>query len=753
MGCRMMRSKADFKSMLSGKKQAGVRTLALAMLLCFLSGPALARPLDFNDDQPFDIAAKELTHDEEKQTVTASGQVEVVQGEKVLRADKIVYNLETDVVSAIGNVALVDETGDVHTAEYVELSGDLKQGYVQGLLSVLADGSRFTSAEAKREDGVRTTMKNASYTPCKVCEEKPNPVWQIKADKIEHDQETKSVKYKNARLEILGVPLAYSPIFTHADPTVERKSGFLRPDYGWSDDVGTFVEAGYYFGDISPDMDATVRVRPTTKAGVLVMGEWRQRFEKGRLQLNGSGVVSDRREEDGRIEEDRKRGHIFATGLYDINDKWRAGLDIERVSDKGYLRFYDISNENVLENEVYAERFAGRNYSRVSAMNFQDVRLGVRPEQPDILPMAEHRMYGEPISALGGRWTVGASALALHRDKNGQDMQRASTDIGWQRRDIFPVGLVTQMDLSARADFYSLQNRDIAVADPGRDDNSNRGRGMAVAGVLASYPMVKRLEKSQMVIEPIAGVSVSPQVDENDSGISNEDSLDIQLDTSNLFSLNRFTGVDGQEDGTRANYGLRTGLYGDNGRYGKVFVGQSYRFDEDDIFPEGSGLEDNSSDIVGQINLGLSKYLSADYRFQLDNRNLTMRRHELQAMGGNDTFTLNIGYIYFDRVVGTGFNEPREQFQTEGVYKLTQYWSVNAYTLHDLGQEPGLRKAAGGLTYQDECFTFSLQGSRNLINEASGENGTVLMARIGFKNIGEISTPKIQLQGAENDTP
>lgn len=738
---------------MAGGKKAGAATLALAMLLCFLSGPALARPLDFNDDQPFDIAARELTHDDQKQTVTASGQVEVVQGEKILRADKIVYNLETDIVSAMGNVALVDETGDVHTAEYVELSGDLKQGYVQGLLSMLSDGSRFTAAEAKRQDGVRTTMTAASYTPCKVCEEKPNPVWQIKADKVEHDQETKSVKYKNARLEILGVPLAYSPIFSHADPTVERKSGFLRPDYGWSDDLGTFVEAGYYFGDIRPDMDATLRVRPTTRAGVLMMGEWRQRFEKGRLQLNGSGVVSDRREEDGRIEEDRKRGHIVAEGLYDINDTWRAGLNIERASDKGYLRFYDLSNENVLENEIYAERFAGRNYTRVSAMNFQDVRLGVRPEQPDILPMTEHRMYGEPVSSLGGRWTLGASALALHRDSDGQDMQRISSDIGWQRRDIFASGLVTQLDLSARADFYALQNRDIAVAQPGRAEDSHRGRGMAVAGLTASYPLVRRLEKSQWVVEPLAGVSLSPQIDETDSGISNEDSLDIQLDTSNLFSHNRFTGVDAQEDGARVNYGLRTGLYGDNGRYGKVFVGQSYRFDEDNIFPQGSGLEDNSSDIVGQINLSLSDYLRADYRFQLDNRHLTMRRHELQAMGGNDRFTLNLGYIYFDRVIGTGFNEPREQFQAEGVYKLTKYWSVNAYALHDLGQEPGLRKASAGVTYQDECFTFSLQGQRNLINEASGENGTVLMARIGLKNIGEISTPKIQLQGAEDDTP
>lgn len=740
------------------RARASGRALALVFALLLsgtalmgVSGAAFARPLDFNDDQPVNIAAKELTHDETGQTVTATGNVEMVQGGKILRADKIVYNLSTDVVSAIGNVALLDETGDVHTAEYVELSGDLKQGYVQGLLSMLADGSRFTAVEARREDGRRTTMTEGSYTPCKVCEEKPNPVWQIKAEKVEHDQENHSIKYKNARLEILGVPLAFAPIFSHADPSVERKSGFLRPDYGWSNDVGTFVEGGYYFGDIAPDMDATVRVRPTTRAGVLMMGQWRQRFEAGKLQIDGSGVVSDRREEDGRLEGDRKRGHIFASGLYDINEKWRAGLNIERASDKGYLRLYDISNENVLENEIYAERFAGRNYTRVSAMNFQDVRLGVRPDQPDILPMAEHRMYGEPSSSLGGRWTAGVSALALHRDDNGQSMQRASADIGWQRRDVLPVGLVMQTDLSARGDFYALQDRDAAVLNPGLDPESNRGRAMAVAGVTASYPLVKRFEKSQVVIEPIIGASISPQVDENDDGIANEDSIDIQLDTSNLFAYNRFPGIDGQEDGARMNYGLRTGVYGDNGRYAKVFIGQSYRFDDDDIFPQGSGLEDNSSDIVGQINLGLSRYLRADYRFQLDNRHLTMRRHELLANGGNDRFGLNVGYIYFDGIAGTGFTESREQLQLEGVYHLTEFWSVNAYTLTDLGEEPGLRKASAGITYEDECFTFSLQGSRNLINEASGENGTVLMARIGFKNIGEVSSPKIKLQGAEDE--
>lgn len=720
-------------------------------LACLLSTAApvqtfAAEPLQFSTTDAVNIEASQMVHDDNTDTVTATGGVKIIQGQKILRADKVVYNMATDTVSAIGNVALLDETGDVYYSEYVELSSDLKNGYVQGLRALLADGSRFTAVEARHEQGNRTTMTEASYTPCEVCEEDPDPIWQIKADKVIHDKEKKTIEYKNARLELLGVPLAFTPVFVHADPSVKRKSGFLRPRFGWTDDVGTYVEGGYYFGDIAPNIDATLHVRPTTRAGVLTQAQWRQRFEDGRLQIDASGAQSDRLEQDGTTSADRWRGHVFANGLYDINDKWRAGFDAERVTDKGYLRLYDLSGENVLESEVYAERFSGRNYSRIGALNFQDIRLGLRPEQPDILPRMEHRMIGEPDGLLGGRWTAGVSTLSLLRNENAQDVQRATADIGWERRDIFPVGLVTRTHMSARGDFYSLNDRTAAVTNPGLDPDSNQGRATATAGVTASYPMVKRVPKGQLVIEPMFGGSISPQVDENDNGIPNEDSIDIQLDSSNLFANNRFPGIDRQEDGARMTYGMKAGLYGDNGRFGKVFLGQSYRFDEDNVFPQGSGLEDNSSDIVGQINLGLSKYLSADYRFQLDNRSLSMRRHELQASAGNDDISVNVGYMYIDSVAGTGFTESREQLQVDGGYRLTPNWTLNAYSLVDLGQEPGLRRASLGVLYTDECFTFGIEGRRNIVRDISGENGTVILMRLGFKNLGEISTPKIELR-------
>ena len=719
--------------------------LAAAFLVVSVAAAQAAAPVQVSN-QPVNFQARELSHDDVAQTVTAIGDVELVQGNKILRAEKMVYHLDTDTVEAIGNVSFLDEKGNVSFSEYASLNRSMKDGFVHSLLALLADGSRFTAAEAKREDGKVLTLTDASYTPCKVCESDSRPLWQIKADKVVHDEVEHTVKYKNARLEVAGIPLAFAPIFSHADPSVKRKSGFLRPQFGYSSEQGAYAQGGYYFGDIKPETDVTLQVRPTTQKGVLVQGEWRQRFTNGNMQIDGSFAQSDRREEDGRVEEDRLRGSIAAKGLFDIDDKWRAGFDAQRVSDKEYLRLYDISKANVLENTAYAERFAGRDYTRIEARNFQDVRLGPRPEQPDVLPSLQHRSIGEPNGVLGGRWTAGASTLELYRPDTGQDVQRGSLDLGWERRDVTPLGVVTRVGLSGRSDFFAVQDSDASKLNPGIENNTFRSRGMAVASAEASYPFVKRLEKSQVLIEPVVGASISPQVDDTPLAVPNEDSIDILLDTNNLFADNRFPGIDRVEDGARVNYGIRAGLYGDNGRYGKVFVGQSYRFDDDMIFPVGSGLDEKASDFVGQINASVSKYLSGDYRFQMDNRDFVIHRHEFQAHLGNDIVNVNGKYIFIDPTAGTGFTESRQQALVDGTYKFRPNWWVNAGALADMGEEPGFRKAQLGINYADECFSFSLQGARNLINEASGENGTVLMLRVGLKNLGEFSSPDIQLE-------
>src|SRR3546814_21740 len=183
------------------------------------------------------------------------------------------------------------------------------------------------------------------------------PRWQIKAVRVVHDQEEQLIQYEDAWMEIFGVPIAYTPYFEHPDPTVDRKSGFLSPTFGISDDLGFTVETPYYF-NIAPDKDATLAPLVMTKQSVVLIGEYRQRFTEGQIDLGGSATVADR---DGR--QDQFRGHIESTGQFDIDDDWRWGFDVNRVTDKTYLRFYNFDSEKNLTNRAFAEGFDGRNYA------------------------------------------------------------------------------------------------------------------------------------------------------------------------------------------------------------------------------------------------------------------------------------------------------------------------------------------------------------------------------------------------------
>ncbi len=707
-------------------------------------------PLSTDQDAAVDFQANEVSYDRTLQLVSASGDVQMVQEGQTLRADRVTYDMPQDKVRAEGNVILTTPVGDVHNADSVELTDAMRSGMIKGMLSRLTDGSRFTASEGQRIAGDKTTMKDATYTPCNVCETNPDPLWQLKAEKVIHDEKNKSVEYKNARMEFAGVPFFYTPVFSHPDPSVKRKSGFLRPEYGWSSDVGGYVEGAYYFGDIAPNADATLRVRPTTERGVLTQSEWRQRFERGRFNLDGGWVRSDRDEEDGRIEQDRERGHFFADGLFNLSDTWRAGFDVATVSDKSYLRLYDVSNEDILENTLYVERLAGRDYTNLRGLAFRDLRLGPRPDQAQIIPQLSHRMLGRPEGLLGGRWEMGLNTMYLHRpDAGEQNVQRASMDLGWERRFVADAGLVTTMRASGRVDNYEVQDNNLVP--PGVDDETEDLRGNAVLNMVTSYPVQKRFDNLNWLVEPMFGAALSPNVDEKEFDIPNEDSLDIMIDTSNLFSDNRFAGIDRQEDGARINYGVKTGLYGDGGYFGSLFLGQSRRFENAAYYPNGSGLEDKNSAYVGLINLGLGEGLQADYRFQFDNDNLASQRHEFGAASTIGPLTATGRYLYVNGITGTDFTETREQAEIAAEYRFTPIWRAYGSALHDLGEEPGLRRAGLGLAYADECFSFALEGVRNLTNDAAGDSETVVTARIGFKNIGEFSGPDISLRNEQKE--
>ncbi len=704
-------------------------------------------------EQAVDLEADELIHDEGTQTVTATGNVELVQAGRILKADLVSYNLLTDQVRATGNVVLSENDGTTYFADDVELTQDMRDGFVEAIHILLADGSRFSAQEGTRRDTV-LSLKQATYTPCEPCKEDPSrpPLWQLRAKEVEHDETEKRISYRNAWFEFAGVPMAYTPYFSHPDGTERQKSGLLLPWAGYDSELGASYRQEYYWG-IAPDKDATLGVVAYTSVNPVVTGEYRQRFDDAEIQLNGSATSSDRKDSVGGQTvtlEDEARGHLFADARWDIDDKWRSGLHARVASDDQYLRQYDIESDDVLENEIYVERFSKRNYAVGRMMAFQDVRTSERQvDQPAVLPEVVASFYGDPNATLGGRWSGELSALGLYRDGNGQDVARSSAELGWQRRYITGFGLVNKFDAMVRGDAYNIQDRDLSAGVS--DGDSTLVRGFALANLQTSYPVAKRFSSSQMVIEPLVSVTTGTDVD-SDDGIPNEDSQDFTLDPINLFEPNRSPGYDLIEDRSHMTYGLRTGLYGDNGYRGEIFFGQSRRFEEsDNPFLPGSGLSDKNSDYVGQVTVGLGTDFNLDYRVQLENENMTSQRHELDAYAKWGRLETGVRYFYANALSGTDLDEAREQIRPMARFRIYDDWYVRSDLWYDLEEEnEGLRRATYGIDYLGQCLTFGVAVERNLTNDSSGDSGTEIMMRIGLKNLGEFETSGIELGGGDS---
>lgn len=700
------------------------------------AAPAEGDAVDFQADQ--------VTYDDVNQTITALGNVEIAQKGKVVTAERVTYNLAAETVEAEGKVVVMDTNGDVHFADKVRFQGDLKNGYVKKLKSVLADGSRFTAEEGERRDGRITEMTDATYTPCEPCKLDPNksPLWQIRAGKVVHDETDHDVTYNNATFEIYGAPVAYLPYFVHPDGTIKQKSGFLTPNFSFDTQQGFGVEPRYYWA-IDPSRDATLATRIYTEQAPLFLAEYRQRFEKGAIELRGSTTYSDRYDSvgDERVHVPEEwRGHLFTEGLWEVDEKWRAGFNTEMTSDDQYLRQYDITGDNVLENEVFAERLDNRDYAVVRALAFQDIRVSDRAtDQPNILPEVRADFYGDPNGILGGRWDLGVSALGLTRDGSGQDVLRGSIHVNWERRDVLPIGLVNTVTAGVRADIYNVPQRDETLS--GGDGKSTSARLFPTVHNVISYPFVSNFKRSQVIIEPTLALTATADVD-NDSDVPNEDSQDVQIDSANIFEANRFPGLDRVEDKVHATYGVRTGIYHPDGSQAEFFIGQSYRFsDDDNPFPQGSGLEDRNSNLVGHLISRYKNDFNLHYRFQLGSDDLRSEQHELSAYASPGDFDLFTKYLYARALEGTDLDESREQIYSGIGWKFAEEWRIRTAARYDLGdgENEGIRLADLGLDYIGQCLNISLTGRRNYTEDETGENSTEVFLRVGFKNLGELA--------------
>jgi LPS-assembly protein len=718
-----------------------VRAMALVSLLllglvgCLSSGQAAAQARTEDDVL---LTADELEHDETTGMVTARGSVELVQGDRMLLADAISYNEAQNTVIATGAVSLVEPSGEVIFSDYVELRDDLKNGFLRNLRILLSDGSRFAANQAERRDGNAKIMSQAVFSPCNLCKEDPEsaPFWQIKARKVIHDEVRRNIEYEDATLEIFGVPVIYTPYLLHPDPTVERRTGLLAPTMGHSDELGTIFGQPFFY-TMGHSRDLEVEPIIFSKEGVVLRGRYRERMPKGYLDLAGTLAYVDQSNGGVQTDDPGLEGSADLAGRFSLNDTWRAGFDYEQSSARTYLKRYRLDEREALTSRVFAEGFRQRSYAAVNAYKFQGLNAGDdRARSPIIAPMMEYNFIGEPDSG-GARWEADANLMSLSR-QSGADSRRLATRVGWVLPYVAPEGDVYTLTAQLRGDVYQTGDLTLDSGEVIHDELT--ARVVPQIGLDWRYPWVRRTGSGSQVIEPIVNL-VAASNGGNPQEISNEDSQAFEFDDTNLFAMNRYEGIDRLTDGARVDYGVRIGLFSDDGGFSNILIGQSYRFWGGSSFDEGTGLDDSVSDLVGRVQMSPAKGIDLLYRFRLDKDDLKPQRSELGARISNSSMTVNADYVILDEQVSTAAFGSREQLDLTVHARLNENWGANLRLVQDLSEDTNrTRKAGIGLVYSNECVSIGMEYERTDLEDADIEPEDRIFVRLNFKYLGAVES-------------
>ncbi|MBB3770279.1 LPS-assembly protein [Angulomicrobium tetraedrale] len=743
---------------------------------------------EVNPDAKMLVTADELVYDYNRNEVIANGNVQIYFDGAVLEAKRVVYDRANSRLRAEGGVRLKDKDGKVIAADNLDLSQQFTDGFVNSLRIDTPDNMHFTAARADRSGGDTTVLTSGAYTPCEPCKTDPTkpPMWEIRAERIIHKEKEQTIYFESARLEFLGVPVAWVPYMSAPDPTVKRKSGFLIPKFVSSSQIGTGASVPYFW-NIAPNMDVTFSPLFLSKQGVMLDGEFRQRLDTGMYTIRGAWIdQQDKDAFEGQTGYRDQRGMVESHGRFNINQQWYWGWDGWVSSDQTFLQNYKLVNDGskTVTSQLYLVGQGDRSYFDARVQYFTGLTsYDIQDQQPVVAPVIDYsKTLGE--SVMGGEFSYDFNLTSLSRNQidlratseamavsygsdgpsNGcntallsadpavsraqclmrgmqGDYTRLSGVANWRKTLIDDLGqswtpfLNVQLDVAAvnaqPVDYPWLQS-----------DSEQLYRAMPAMGLEYRYPFLSVEKWGTQTIEPIAQIIVRPN--ETDIGkFPNEDAQSLVFDDTNLFEINKYSGYDRVEGGTRANVGIQyTANIQGAGQINALF-GQSYQLAGQNSYAyldmantgAESGLEDTASDYVARLYYAPTSDFALINRFRFDKDDWEVERYELEGRASWKQLSLSATYGLYAAQPLLGYYEAREGVLGTGEYKINDKWKLMAGARYNIQLEE-IDYSLIGVSYADDCFGIALSYRSDYTESTNRQRVDTVLVTITLRTLG-----------------
>ena len=691
----------------------------------------------------YEAIGKDVILDNKKKLIYSNykTQIKDKDGNKII-VDMFNYSILTNIFFSKGNIKVVDKSNNIYNFSeiYVDekkkkiLGSDAKAFLKSDDISTGDNDPRLFANTMSLSDGINTLNKGV-FTYCKNREGEKCPPWVLQSEKITHDLAKKTIYYDNVILKIYDFPIFYSPKFSHPDPTVKRRSGFLAPTLTNSNTVGTGFGVPYFF-NIADDKDITLTPKFFLNDNPLFLAEYRQDFLDSFFILD-AGYSEGYKKTDVK-KTNGGRAHFFSKfnkNFIDEEEK-KSSLEVtaQKVSNDTYLQVYDVNtslvnaDQHVMENTINFNYQNNDFYFNFMPSVYEDTtKLGdLKYEYLLPVTLEKNLMVDEKYGIVDL-----TSNVRIKNYERNKQTNFLVNDFNWKSNKwLNKFGFTNHMEALVKTVNYEADK-----TDKYKNESANAELNTAL-GYFAKLGLYKndKANKTINALTPKFLLRYSPgHMREIDSG---------RLSYGNLFELTKTNEIDVVQNGLSTSVGFE---YKKNKLNGKKLGNEIFSFSAGQVINDkenkdmssSSTLDQRFSDIVGASKYNINENVKLNYNFSIDQGYKNINYSEFGTELEFENVKFNLNYLEEKKYIGT------QEFVSSGVeYKLNNSSELSFSTKRNI-----LTSSAEfynlSYNYLNDCLKAGIGYRREFYTDRDIESTNTLMFTISIIPFAKINTPSL----------
>ena len=469
------------------------------------------------------------------------------------------------------------------------------------------------------------------------------------------------------------MPIFYFPKFFHPDPTVDRQSGFLRPQLNKSEILGTSFYLPYYHV-ISDNKDYTFKPQIFDSEIEMFQNEYRQvnkdsKFiaEFGITKGYQSSIVGSKR---------NSIGHFFSKFEKKLNLKNYLTSDLnvylESVTNDTFL---NVFKNNFIKSSIKPDSNNTLKSGFEIILDHKDFNFDTGMQVYETLSGSEsdryeynfpHYSYSTSFdnNLFNGTFDFSSSGNNVLNNTNVLKTT-INNNLSYSSLDYFS-------NLGFKSDFgLYFMNLNTTGKNHSVYKSNLQSQLMSIFEVRSEFPLIKISEKFNEKITPLLSFRLNP------GQMKKLAARTVNVD--NIFSINRLGLTEAYEKGKSLTLGLnyRKDKYLNNisdesdnleevEKYFEIKLAGVLRDVEEDKISSSSTLNRKASNLFGSITNKMSEKVQIDYNFAIDNDLTTFENNSV-----NLKFSLNNIITEFN------FNESNGEMGDSNVVSNKTLYKIN----------------------------------------------------------------------------